>query len=40
MEVCGRDGGKAEAGHGGVLEVRAAVGEVYEGHCGGAGVVL
>ncbi len=40
MEFGGWDGGEAEAGHGGVLEVRAAVGEVYEGHCEGAGVVL
>ncbi len=34
MEFCGRDGGEAQAGHGGVLEVGAAVGEVYEGHGG------
>lgn len=40
MEVGGRDGGEAEAGHGGVLDVRAAVGEVYKGHRGGSGVVL
>lgn len=34
------DGGEAEAGLGGVLEVGAAVGEVDEGHCaeGGFGV--
>lgn len=34
MELFGEgDGGQAEAGEGGVLEVRAGVGEEDEGHC-------
>jgi len=32
QERCGGEGGQAEAGEGGVLEVRAGVGEEDEGH--------
>lgn len=32
VEVGGGDGGEAEARERGILQVRAAVGEVYEGH--------